>query len=393
MTTLSSAQAWHGVRPEQQIHFLDLREAWLELRDELTDAALRVMESGHYILGDEVLNFEKDFAAFCDVREAVGVASGLDALALILTAYGIGSGDEVIVPSNTFIATWLAISGTGAEPVGVEPDVGTYNIAPDLVEAAVTSRTRAIVPVHLYGLPADMAPLRDVATRHGLTLIEDAAQAHGARYHGRRVGGLGDAAAFSFYPGKNLGALGDAGAVVTNDVDIAQKIRVLRNYGSRVKYHNEVRGINSRLDALQAALLRVKLRHLDEWNNRRRSVALLYAQLLAGTPGLTLPSAPPYATHVWHLFVVRHRDRDALRTRLTDAGIETLIHYPVAPHCSKAYFGAAPPRGTFPIAERLADEVVSLPMGPHLCTEQIERVASAISHAVNTLDNGRGALV
>ncbi len=355
------------------VPFLDLGAAYLELKDDLDAAYHRVMDSGWFILGKEVEAFEREFAAYCEAAHCVGVGNGLEALHLILRAYGIGPGDEVIVPANTYIATWLAVSYAGATPIPVEPDARTYNLDPALIEAAITPATRAILPVHLYGQPADMDPIKALASRYGLKVIEDAAQAHGARYHGRRVGGLGDAAGFSFYPGKNLGALGDGGAVVTNDADLAERVRVLRNYGSRVKYHNEVKGFNSRLDELQAALLRVKLPVLDAWNERRRAAAARYLDGLAGSE-LGLPYVPKWAEPVWHLFVVRHPQRDALQQRLQQAGIGTMIHYPIPPHLQPAYAELGYGAGAFPISEAIHREVLSLPMGPQLTAAQQGRV-------------------
>jgi len=361
-----------------KVPFLDLRAPYLELKEELDAAYLRAMESGWYVLGREVRLFEEEFAAYCGAERCGGVANGLDALHLILRSYGIGDGDEGIVPANTYIATWLAVSYAGARPVPVEPDERTYNIDPDRLEAAMTPRTRAVIAVHLYGQPADMDPIVEVARRHGLKVIEDAAQAHGARYKGRRVGALGDAAGFSFYPAKNLGAAGDGGAVVTDDAELADRVRVLRNYGSRVKYHNEVKGLNSRLDELQAALLRVKLLKLDEWNSRRRNVAARYLEALDGVPDLALPFVPGWAEPVWHLFVARHPRRDALRQQLEDSGIGTLIHYPVPPHLSGAYAGEGWESGDFPTTEAMAGEILSLPMGPHLRESQVAEIAGAI---------------
>jgi len=349
-----------------KIAFLDLKAAYVELNEELDAACRRVMESGWYILGQEVRAFEQQFAAYCGAEHCVGVGNGLEALHLILRAHGIGSEDEVIVPANTYIATWLAVSHAGAKPVPVEPDKRTYNISPEFIEAAITPRTRAIIAVHLYGQPADMDPLKEIAHKHDLRVIEDAAQAHGARYKGRRVGTLGDAAGFSFFPSKNLGAVGDGGAVVTNDAELADKVRVLRNYGSRVKYYNEVKGFNSRLDELQAALLRVKLVKLDEWNARRRALAAQYLEALRDIPDLTLPYVPEWAEPVWHLFVVQHPQRDALQKHLVGAGIGTLIHYPIPPHLSDAYADEGWVAGDFPITEIMAGRTLSLPIGPHL---------------------------
>ncbi len=362
------------------VPFLDLSAAYLELKDELDAAYQRVMDSGWYILGPEVEQFEADYAAYCEADHCIGVANGLDALHLCLRALGIGPGDEVIVPSNTYIATWLAVSQAGATPVPVEPDERTYNIDPARIEAAITPRTRAVIPVHLYGQPADLDPILDIARRHGLKVIEDAAQAHGARYKGKRIGAHGDAVAWSFYPGKNLGALGDGGAVTTNDPELAERLRVLRNYGSRVKYVHEVPGYNSRLDPLQAALLAVKLRHLDAWNDRRRAIAATYLDGLADT-GLTLPHVPTWADPVWHLFVVRHPERDALQRSLSAAGIGTLIHYPIPPHKQDAYAEAGHAADTFPLAARIADEVLSLPMGPQLSAAGVDHVVARLISA------------
>jgi dTDP-4-amino-4,6-dideoxygalactose transaminase len=360
------------------IPFLDLKGPYLELQSELDAAYRRVMTSGWYILGEEVEAFEQEFAAYCGVKHCIGVGNGLEALHLILRAYGIGSGDEVIVPANTYIATWLAASYAGASPVPVEPEPRTYNIDPALVAGAINARTRAIMPVHLYGQPADMQPLAQIARERGLPLIEDAAQAHGALYHGQLAGALGDAAGWSFYPGKNLGALGDAGAVTTNDDGVADRVRVLRNYGSRTKYYNEVKGYNSRLDPLQAAFMRVKLQHLNQWNRRREQVAATYLSALKGVPDLILPVVPADVHPAWHLFVIRHPERDALQQNLTRAGIGTLIHYPVPPHLSQAYAELGGKLGQFPISEQMAQTVLSLPIGPHLAAEQVQSVVTAI---------------
>lgn len=361
-----------------KIPFLDLSSPYQELRNELDAAYLRVMESGWYILGDEVDAFEKDFSAYCGARHCIGVANGLDALHLILRAYGIGDGDEVIVPSNTYIATWLAVSYAGARPIPVEPDPATYNIDPAQIESAITPRTRAILAVHLYGQTADMDAILAIARRHNLKVIEDAAQAHGATFKQKQAGALGDAAGWSFYPGKNLGAFGDAGAVTTNDDQLADRIRVFRNYGSRVKYFNEIKGYNSRLDPLQAAFLRVKLKHLNDWNSRRRHVAQQYVASLSDLPALNLPYVPEWADPSWHLFVIRHSQRDALQKHLEDNEIGTLIHYPIPPHLSDAYHDAGYKKGDFPVAENIAQTVLSLPMGPHLTTHQTDQVISVI---------------
>ena len=360
------------------VPFLDLRAAYLELKPGIDAATARVLDSGWYILGPEVEAFEAEWAGYCEARHAVGLANGLDALTLSLRALEIGPGDEVIVPSNTYIATWLAVSGVGAVPVPVEPDPATHNIDPALIAAAITQRTRAICPVHLYGQPADMDPILGIARAHGLRVVEDAAQAHGARYKGRRIGAHGDIACWSFYPGKNLGAMGDAGAVTTDDPALAERIRLLRNYGSRQKYVNEEAGVNSRLDPLQAAVLRVKLGILDDWTERRRAIAAAYAEGLADS-GLTLPHVPGWAEPAWHLYVVRSPDRDALQTRLTGAGVGTLIHYPIPPHMQTAYAGLGMAPEALPLARRLADEVLSLPMGPHLKSEDMRKVIQSVT--------------
>ena len=365
-----------------KVPFLDFVRPYEELKAELDEAYFRFMQSAWYVLGREVEAFEAEFAQYCGVKHCVGVANGLEALHLILRAYGIGEGDEVIVPSNTYIATWLAVSYAGAKPVPVEPDSHTFNLDPARIEAAITPRTKAIMPVHLYGQPADMDPIMRLARERGLKVVEDNAQAQGARYQGKRTGSLGDAAGNSFYPGKNLGAFGDAGAVTTNDADLADAIRTLRNYGSKKKYYNECKGYNSRLDEMQAAFLRVKLRKLDDWNGRRCAVAKDYLAKLKGAPGLTLPATPSWAEPVWHLFVVRHPQRGALQAKLTEAGVGTLIHYPVPPHLSGAYADAGWRKGAFPLAEDYAATVLSLPIGPHLASEQAAKVVAETLHAV-----------
>lgn len=352
---------------------------YLELKAELDAAYQRVMQSGWYILGQEVEAFEREFAAYVGVDYCVGVGNGLDALHLILRAYGIGPGDEVIVPANTYIATWLAVSYAGASPVPVEPVECTYNLDPQRIEAAITPRTKAILAVHLYGQTADMVPVNNLAQRYGLRVIEDAAQAHGACYRGRKAGSLGDAAGWSFYPGKNLGALGDAGAVTTNDAGLAERVRVLRNYGSKVKYYNDVKGFNSRLDPLQAAFLGVKLQHLEDWNAHRAKVATIYLRELARVPDITLPFVPEWAEPAWHLFVIRHPQRDKLQKYLTRTGIGTLIHYPVPPYLQEAYRDLGLPIGTFPVTEAMHRDVLSLPMGPHLQLEQVYQVVDALT--------------
>jgi dTDP-4-amino-4,6-dideoxygalactose transaminase len=347
------------------IPFLDLKEAYGELQNEIEDAVLRSLRSGWYIGGKDVEEFEHAFADYTETTHCVGVANGLDALHMALRAMNIGIGDEVIVPTNTYIATWLAVSQCGATPVPVEPDENTHNIDPSKIEAAITKHTKAIIPVHLYGQPADLDPILAIARKHGLLVLEDAAQAHGSRYKGKRVGGHGDIAAWSFYPGKNLGALGDGGAITTNNAELADRVRMLRNYGSRIKYVNEMQGYNSRLDPVQAAALRVKLRYLDQWNERRREIAALYNKELANT-ALKLPHVPDWAEPVWHLYVVSHNRRDVFQKELDNAGVQTLIHYPIPPHKQNAYAGMSFSQGGYPVAERLANQVISLPIGPHL---------------------------
>jgi dTDP-4-amino-4,6-dideoxygalactose transaminase len=362
------------------IPFLDLSAAYRELQSEIDSAVARSLASGWYIGGPEVEAFEQEFAAYTAAQHCVGLANGLDALHLALRAMNVGPGDEVILPSNTYIATWLAVSQCGARPVPVEPDERTYNINSSLIEAAITPRTKVILPVHLYGQPADIDQILVIARRHGLRVLEDGAQAHGARYKGKRLGAHGDAVAWSFYPGKNLGAMGDGGAVTTNDPQIADNIRVLRNYGSRVKYVNELKGFNSRLDPLQAALLRVKLAKLDEWNERRSAIANRYQQRLAHC-GLKLPHVPEWAEPVWHLYVVQTPHRIALQRSLNDNGVGTLIHYPIPPHLQQAYSTAGWGAGAFPLSECMANEVLSLPMGPHATIEQIDEVIRVVSDA------------
>ena len=366
------------------IPFLDLLAIQRSQRADLLAAFERVLDSGWYILGEEVQKFEREYAAYCGAAHCVGVGNGLDALSLVLRSWDIGPGDEVIVPSNTYIASWLAVTHTGATPVPVEPDPATFNIDPQRIAEAITPRTRAIMPVHLYGQPADMDSILALARANGLRVVEDAAQAHGARYQGRRLGAHGDAVAWSFYPSKNLGAVGDGGAVTTDDEKTATRLRELRNYGSRYKYHNEVIGYNSRLDELQAALLRVKLPLLDPSNIRRAQVAQQYLAGLAGLD-LKLPTVPAFATPAWHVFVVRHARRDRLAKLLDEAGVGTVIHYPVAPHLQLAYAHLGLGRGAFPIAEAIHAQVLSLPMGPTQSTERTARVIDAVGQALQSL--------
>ena len=358
--------------------FLELLPTYRELQGELDAAYHRVMSSGWYLLGPELEAFESEFAAFCQARHAVGVGNGLDALHLVLRAYEIGPGDEVIVPAHTFIATWLAVSYAGATPVPVDVEPRFFNMDVSKVEALITPRTRAIMPVHLYGHPAEMEALMALAARHDLRVIEDAAQAHGSRLHGVSAGALGHAAGFSFYPGKNLGAFSDAGAVVTNDDALAAKVRKLRNYGSAVKYQHDEPGINSRIDELTAAVLRVKLSHLPAWNRRRVAVAARYAEALRERSDLRLPQVAEGCEHAWHLYAVRHPQRDRLREWLQANDVGSLIHYPVPPHLAPAYRALGHRAGEFPEAEEIAKTVLSLPMGPHLSSEQVDHVIAAL---------------
>ena len=376
-TTTTSLQPWKDSEMSENIPFLDLGATYRELQPELDEAYARVMASGWYLLGDELEAFEDEYASYTEARFCVGVASGLDALILALRSVGVEPGHEVIVPSNTYIATWLAVSALGATPVPVEPDPVTHNIDPDLISAAISERTRAILPVHLYGRPAPMGRILDIARSRGLMVVADGAQAHGARYGGRGLGALGDAVAWSFYPGKNLGAFADAGGVTTDNADIADQLRVLRNYGSRKKYHNESRGVNSRMDELQASFLRVKLAHLDDWNGRRRLVAQRYLGGLSDLSSVQPPCSNAEEVGAWHLFVIRCRSRDLLQAELGRLGVQSLIHYPIPPNLQIAYRDEhfAPQ----PVAEQLAKEVLSLPMGPHLSAGQVDGVLAAIS--------------
>jgi dTDP-4-amino-4,6-dideoxygalactose transaminase len=361
-----------------KIPFLDLGASYRELKTEIDAAIQCVLDSGWYILGPQVEAFEAEWAEYCGAAHAVGLANGLDALILALRALDIGPGDEVIVPSNTYIATWLAVSAVGAKPVPVEPDPKTFNIDPARIEVALTPNTRVILPVHLYGQSADLDPILALARKHNLRVVEDAAQAHGAKYKGKQLGAHGDVVCWSFYPGKNLGAMGDGGAISTNSTELADRIRVLRNYGSRVKYINEVQGVNSRLDPIQAAVLRVKLSHLDAWTERRCAIAAAYFEGLKGSE-LVLPFVPEWAEPAWHLYVVRTVKRELLQKRLFDAGVGTLIHYPIPPHRQEAYADAGYAADAFPIASNLAEEVLSLPMGPQLSITAVNMVAE---HAI-----------
>ncbi|MFO0594763.1 MAG: DegT/DnrJ/EryC1/StrS family aminotransferase [Myxococcaceae bacterium] len=359
------------------IPFLSLTAATAELRAELDEAIGRVVSSGHYIGGPEVEAFEQEFAQFVGARHCIGVGNGLDAITLSLIAAELPRGSKVLVPSNTFIATWLGASHAGLVPVPVEPDWRTHVVTAEAFAAASTRDVSAWLPVHLYGLPFDSVAMRAAARDARVLLVEDAAQVHGATVGGTRVGGHGSTATWSFYPGKNLGALGDAGAVTTNDDALAEALRLLRNYGSAIKYEHLRIGFNSRLDPLQAAALRVRLRHLERWNARRDAVARLYLRELAGVGDLRLPHTPEGRTHAWHLFVVRTAQRDALRAHLDAAGITSLIHYPTPPHQQRAYLGQVAPAG-LEETERCAREVLSLPIGPHLSLDDAGQVVAAV---------------
>ncbi len=359
------------------VPFLDFAAGVAEIRSELLAAVARVLDRGVTILGPEGEAFEDEFARHCGARHAIGVSNGLDALSLVLRAADIGPGDEVIVPSQTFVASWLAVSHVGARPVSVDIDPETYTLAPAAIEAAITQRTRAVMPVHLFGHPADMDAIMAVARRHGLFVLEDAAQAQGAGYKDRRCGSIGHAAGFSFYPTKNLGALGDAGAIVTNDAALAERLRKLRNYGSSQKYVHEVIGYNARLDEVQAAVLRVKLQHLDAWNDRRRAVAGQYAAELSGTPGIVVPGEAPWARHVYHLYVVQSPRRDALAEHLRSQGIHSLIHYPIPPGQQEIYRNGDGGMST-PVGDAAAERSLSLPIWPQMSREAVEATARAI---------------
>jgi dTDP-4-amino-4,6-dideoxygalactose transaminase len=361
------------------VPFLSFDIAHKEIKSEILQAFEQFYDSNWYVLGERVKKFEAEYAAFNKTEHCVGVSNGLDALHIALKTLGIGTGDEVIVPSNTYIATLLAVSYVGAHPVLVEPDIRTYNIDPANIEQAITAKTKAIMPVHLYGQACNMTAIMAIAEKHGLYVIEDNAQSQGATFDGKAAGSWGHINGTSFYPGKNLGALGDAGAVTTNDPELAQKAAVLRNYGSQKKYYNEVIGHNMRLDECQAAFLSVKLKYLAEWTAQRQQIATWYSEALAGINGLVLPVTESGATHVYHLYVVRTGQRDALQQYLTEAGIGTLIHYPVPPHMQDAYADLGYKKGDFPLAEEIADTCLSLPMWPGMQIEVVKQVAEKIA--------------
>jgi len=368
-----------------KIPFLDIYSINKEFYNDFSKDFKRVFESGSLILSSEVINFENNFANYCETKFCIGVANGLQAIEIILRAWGITKGDEVIVPSNTFIATWLAISSLKAIPIPVEPDIESYTINPDLIEEKITPRTKVIIPVHLYGSICEMNKINKIAKKYSLKVLEDAAQAHGARYLSRKAGSLGDAAAFSFYPGKNLGALGDAGAITTDDEELYIKVRSIRNYGTSEKYINNIHGINSRLDELQAAFLSTKLKKLDEFNIRRIEVAGKYIKGLSGLESLDVPTIYHDLSHVFHLFVIRHPQRDKLRKILTEFGIETLLHYPIPPHLQGAYSYLNIKKGSLPISEKIHKECISLPIYPTLNDQKINYIISSIKKALNRL--------
>jgi dTDP-4-amino-4,6-dideoxygalactose transaminase len=359
------------------VPFLDFKTDYLRFKEEYDDAYYRVMESGRYILGEELELFEHKFANYCRTDYCIGVGNGLEALFLVLKSWNIGPGDEIIVPANTFIATWLAVTWTGAKPVPIEPDEKTYNITVQEVEKSLTSKTKVIIPVHLYGQPVDIKPINELATQFGLKVLEDAAQAHGAEFNHERTGGMADAAAFSFYPSKNLGAYGDGGAITTNDKRLADHLKLLRNYGSEKKYSHSIPGLNSRLDELQAAFLQTKLIHLDESNKIRKNIADQYKMSLKKSH-LTLPFVHKLADPVWHQYVVRTKVREKIQAHLRNNSIETIIHYPIPPHLSAAYTNLGYKPGDFPISETLSNEIISLPIGTHLTSEMINYIIDSI---------------
>lgn len=370
----------HKLSEQQNIPLLDLSAQYSSIKREIDEAMAHVMERSDFILGADVELFEAEFGEFCEAKHCVSVDSGLSALELVLRAWGIGPGDEVITAANTFIATALAISNTGATPVLVDVDPHTNNIDPEAIRSVITSHTRALVPVHLYGAPAEMDAINAIAAQYDLAVLEDACQAHGAKYKGRRAGSLGHAAAFSFYPGKNLGAYGDGGAIVTNDAALAAQLRTMRNYGQQSKYVHCTKGFNRRLDTLQAAVLRVKLRHMDRWNAMRDRHARSYGELLRRS-SITLPHVLSYTRSAWHLYVVRSPFRDSIRAHLESRGISTGLHYPTPIHLQAAYADAGYRKGEFPITERLANEILSLPMYPELDQSLLERIAEAVMSA------------
>lgn len=360
------------------IPFLSFTQMNADIKAEILPNIEQFINKGWYVLGEQVKQFEKEYAAYCTTQYCSGVANGLDAIIMALKALNIGEGDEVIVPSNTYIATWLAVSFVGAKPIPVEPRLATYNINPDLIEAAITPQTKAIIPVHLYGQCCEMDAIMQIAKKHSLYVIEDNAQSQGATFYGKVTGSFGQMNATSFYPGKNLGAFGDAGAITTNDEELWTKVNTIRNYGSQKKYYNDIRGMNSRLDELQAGLLSIKLKHLNHWNQQRNQIAEQYVNELNNVGDIILPSIATGATSVFHLFVIRSQKRDALQQYLTENGVGTLIHYPVPPHLQKAYADLNFKKGDLPLAEEIANTCLSLPMYPGLKKEEICYIASTI---------------
>jgi len=365
----------------KKVPFLDLSASYLEIQEELEAAILDSCRSGQYVGGSMVEGFEREFSNFVDSKYCVGVGNGLDALVLSLKVLGIKHGDEVIVPSNTFIATWLAVSQCGAIPIPVEPDIHTYNINVKNIETAITNKTRAIIPVHLYGQPADMDEITNIAKKYKLFVIEDAAQAHGSEYKDKRIGSHSDLVTWSFYPGKNLGAMGDGGAITTNNKDLAMNLMSMRNYGSSERYKHDELGVNSRLDPVQASILSVKLKYLDEWNKRREEIANIYSNELSGLD-LTLPFVKNYNKSAWHLFCIRSINRDKIRNKLMELGVDTLIHYPTPPHMQKAYNYLSFKENDFPISKAISSELISLPIGPSLSKDQIDYVVYSLKDIV-----------
>ncbi len=364
-----------------KVLYLDLKAQYLSIKPEIDAAIARVLDNCQFVLGAEVAGFEQDFAAYCGTTECIGLNSGTSALHLALLAAGVGPGDEVITVPFTFVASVAAVCYAGARPVLVDIDPRSFTMDPAAIEASITPRTKAILPVHLYGQPADMDPIMEIARRHGLVVIEDAAQAHGAKYKGRPVGSIGDMACFSFYPGKNLGAYGEGGAVATSNPEYARTIRMLRDWGQDRKYHHLLRGFNYRMEGFQGAILRVKLRHLERWTEARRAVVNLYDNLLADS-GVETPTEMPWARHVYHVYTLRADDRDGLQGALQAEGIQAGIHYPVPAHLQPAYADLGYGRGDFPRAEAAAEQVLSLPLYPELSSEAVAEVAAAVKKAV-----------
>ncbi|HLF20122.1 MAG TPA: DegT/DnrJ/EryC1/StrS family aminotransferase [Bacteroidota bacterium] len=368
----------------KDIAFVDLKRNYLSIRDEVEKALHDVMERTAFILGSEVRAFEEEFAAYCGAKYCIGVASGTDALKIALKAVGVMPGDEVITVANTFIATALAISESGATPVLVDCDPHYYAIDPDRIEKAITEKTKAIIPVHLYGQIAEMEKIETIAKKYGLKIIEDACQAHGTMYHGKKAGTFGDVGCFSFYPGKNLGAFGDAGAITTDNAELAEKTKLLRDYGQRIKYFHDLKGYNSRLDTVQAAVLRVKLKHLDKWNKKRKKNADLYGKYLSGIEEIKLPQEREGSTHVYHLYVIRVNGRQKIMDELKSKGISCGIHYPIPIHLQQAYADLGLHKGIFPVSEAYAEQVLSLPMFPELQEDEIDYISECFRRTIRS---------